>query len=175
MKLKSPMSAGWLVPLQARWNVFWEARTRDERKYLAAGFAVVLLALMYLLLIEPAINGRAQLEKRLPVLHQQNAQMQALAMEAAALSGAGSAAPVPVSRDALEQSMKRHGVTAQSIALMGDFATVQLNGVQFAKVVAWLDESQRASRVTVQDANIVAAGAPGNVNATLTLRVARSE
>jgi general secretion pathway protein M len=171
--MSTDIKPGWLAPKLARWQAFWNARTPKERSYLTVGGSVVLLALAYLLLIEPAVDGRARLERELPSLHQQNAQLQALAQEAAALGNAGGAQAAPVTREALEQSLTRYGMKPQSVALLGDFAKVQLNGVPFAKLTAWLDETQRVSRATVQDANLVAQPAPGTVNAALTLRVKR--
>lgn len=171
--MSTDIKPGWLAPHLARWQSFWLARTPKERVYLTVGGIVVLLALVYLLLIDPAIQGRAKLERALPSLHQQNAQMQALAQEAAALGNAAAGAGAPVTREALEQSLTRYGMKPQSVAMLGDFAKVQLNDVPFAKLTAWLDETQRVARASVQDANLVAQGAPGNVNAVLTLRVKR--
>ena len=42
-----------------RASAYWIARTEQERRYLAAGFTVAALALVYMGLIEPAVEGRA--------------------------------------------------------------------------------------------------------------------
>lgn len=163
-----------MAPLAARWSVFWDARTRGERQYLRFGGAALALALLYLLLVAPALAGRARLERNLPQLHEQNAQLQALALEVGALA-ANRTPSQPATRDSVEQSMARHGLTAQSTTLIGDFAKIQLNNVAFANLLAWLDDVQRSARVNVQDASVTAQGTPGTVNATLTLRLKKSE
>ena len=72
---------------------YWIARSEQERRYLAAGFGVILLALVYTGLIEPAVEGRARLERSLPALRQQAAELSGLAEQARGLVGQ---APVPV-------------------------------------------------------------------------------
>jgi len=122
--------------------------------------------------LAPAIAGRAQLERSLPLLREQNAQMRALVLEASTLAGKTAA---PAAHDSIEQSLSRHGLAAQSVALMGDFAKVQLNGVAFATLLAWLDDVQHSARISVQEANVTAQAVPGIVNATLTLRLKKNE
>ena len=57
----------------------WMARTEQERKYLAIGAAVAALALVYGLFIAPALAARSRLEKELPILRTENAQLRAMA------------------------------------------------------------------------------------------------
>jgi hypothetical protein len=53
---------------RARFAAFWLARTAQERRFLTIGGAVALAALLYLILVEPAVDGRAQLRRTLPQL-----------------------------------------------------------------------------------------------------------
>lgn len=69
-----------------RATALWLARTEQERRFLGVGGAVVLLALLYLILVDPAVEGRAQLRRTLPQLRQQAAELQAMAQEAGRLS-----------------------------------------------------------------------------------------
>jgi len=149
---------------------FWAARDARERAMLAAAALVVTIALVYLLLIAPALSGRVQLNKNLPILRQQVAQMQALSNEAATLSGKSAAPSVAMSKENLEAALARHGLKPQSVTLTGDFAKVQLASVSFAGTLNWLDEMQRTALLSVVDANIVALGQPDMINATVTLR-----
>lgn len=149
---------------------FWAARDARERTMLAAAAAVVMLGLIYALLIDPALNGREQLNRNLPLLRQQVAQLQALASEAAALA----AQPVPpatvISRDNIAAALARNGLKPQGMTLSGDQVEVQLTAASFAAMLGWLDEMQRSARLAVVDANIVALDQPDMVNAKLTLR-----
>ena len=154
---------------------FWEQREPRERLILGVGGSVLLLALLYWLLIEPALSGRAQLEKTLPALRQQAASFQAQAREAATLAGKGAQNIQPITREQIESSLASRGLRAQNITVAPDQIRLQLPSASFSELMAWLNEMQRSSRVTVVDANIAALDAINTVNATLTLRQQRAE
>jgi general secretion pathway protein M len=159
-----------LQNLRAQAAAFWQVRTEQERKLLAVGGAVVGLALFYSLLIDPALSGRDKLRKQLPELRQQEAEMQALAREAASLQGQSNIAPPPMTRDSLNAGLSARGLNPQSVNVTGEYAKLQFNGAQFAGLVAWLDAVRTESRINVAEAAITAQDTPGVVNATLTLR-----
>lgn len=160
--------------LKQQASLHWRARTDQERMFLRAGFAVVLLALAYALFVAPAQDGRARLGEDLPQLRQQAAQMRGLAAEAAELARQPAAPPVAMTRESLAASLAARGMKAQSLTLTGDYAKLQLTGVPFASLASWLDAQRRESRVTVREANVVAQAGAGLVDATLTLQ-ARTE
>jgi len=155
---------------RARADAFWQARTEQERRFLAVGGAVVGLALFYSLLIAPALDGRARLDKELPQLRQQVAEMQAMAREAATLQGQGNIAPPPMTKDSLNAGLAARGLNPQSVTITGEYAKLQFSGAQFAGLVVWLDAIRNDSRIAVVDASFTAQDTPGMVNATLTLR-----
>jgi general secretion pathway protein M len=136
---------------------------------------VVTLGLIYALLIDPALTGRVQLNKNLPVLRQQVAQMQAFSKEAAALSANSSAPLVTMSKENIEAALVSNGLKPQSVVVTGDFAKVQLSAVSFAGTMNWLVEMQKTALLSVVDANIVALAQPDMVNATFTLRLPSHE
>jgi general secretion pathway protein M len=162
--------AAQIVALRERALAYWLARTDQERKFLAVGLGVAVLALVYLLFIDPALTGREQLRRSLPELRQQAAQMQALAAEAQALNAQPAPAVTPMTREGLSASLSTRGLTAASLTLTGEFAKLQFDGVSFANLVAWMDAQRRENRVLVQDAVFTAKEAVGQVDATLTLR-----
>jgi general secretion pathway protein M len=131
---------------------------------------VLLLALVYLVLVAPALDGRAELRRSLPQLRQQAAQLRALADEARTVQAAPVPQVAPMSRTALQDSLTARGITPASLSLTGDYAKLQLNNVSFANLMAWLDAQRRENRISAQDAAISALPAAGQVDATLTLR-----
>ena len=165
--VQRPVQAWFAVKASAL--VFWDARSEQERKLLSLGGSVAALALVWATLIAPAIEGRAQLQKSLPQLRQQAAQLQALAAEAATLGGAAPVQLVPMTSVILNGSLKARGLTAQSVGVTGEFAKLELRGVSFATLVQWLDALRRENRIAVQEASITAQAVPGIVDATLTL------
>lgn len=151
---------------------WWLSRTDQERKFLAVGGAVALVALVYALLLAPAIEGRDKLRQSLPALRQQAAQLQTLAAEAQTLAANPAPQVPPMTAEALNASMAQRGLKAGSVTMTGEYAKLQFNGVSFANLVSWLDAQRRENRVQVQDASFTALAAVGQVDATLTLRQA---
>jgi general secretion pathway protein M len=159
-----------IAQYRERATALWLVRTEQERRFLAVGGAIVLLALLYLILIEPAVEGRAQLRRSLPQLRQQAAELQSMAQEATNLARAPTPQVAPLTRDTVNTSLTGRGLTPQSLSMTSEFIKLQLNNVSFANLAAWLDEQRRANRVLVQDATVTALPVAGQVDATLTLR-----
>ena len=161
---------GLLNQSRQSFSEFWAVRDARERAMLAVAALVVTVGLAYALLIDPALSGRDQLNKNLPVLRQQVAQMQALSKEAAALSGKSASPLIAMSKENIEAALARNGLKPQSVMLTGDFAKVQLSAVSFAGTLNWLDDMQKTALLSVVDANIVVLAQPDMVNTTFTLR-----
>jgi general secretion pathway protein M len=169
-------------PLLATWTTFWEARNARERSVLTIAGGLLLLLLVWLWLIDPALQGRAQLKKSLPALHAQLAQLQALTKEAAALpaasseansAGTTSASTSSLSRSLLESSLARKGMKAQTLEINGELVQMKFSGVSFAALIAWLGEMQAAAQLAVNDATVVALTQSDKVDASLSLRQQR--
>ncbi|EGF33917.1 General secretion pathway protein M [Oxalobacteraceae bacterium IMCC9480] len=156
-------------------GAFWNDRSAQERKQLLVIGSVILLALVYLLLIDPALSGRAQLRKSLPELRQKAAAMQQLARDAVALSSSVAPPPPVLSKEGMETSLATRGLKSQSVVVTDDVVRIQLSSVSFAALVDWLGEVQKTVRLSVIDTSITAQSASDMVNATLTLRQQKSE
>ena len=154
---------------------FWSGCDARERTMLTVATLAIAFGFVYAFLIDPALIGREKLNKSLPALRQQVAQMQALSKEAAELSGKAAAPQVAMSKENIEAALARNGLKPQSVVMSGDFAKVQLAAVSFAGMLNWLGDMQKTALVAVVDANIVALTQPDMVNATLSLRQSRSE
>jgi general secretion pathway protein M len=159
-----------IAQYRERANALWLARTEQERRFLSVGGAVVLLALLYMILVAPAVEGRAQLRRSLPQLRQQAAELQAMAQEAGKLAAAPVTQVTPLTRETVSTSLSGRGLTPQSLSMTGEYIKLQLTNVSFANLATWLDEQRRANRVLVQDAVVTALPAAGQVDASMTLR-----
>lgn len=159
-----------LKQAQQSYARFWDARAPREQTILTAGAAVVVLALVHLILVDPALSGRKKLNRELPALRQQVAELQVLAKQAAALSSKA-AAPLPaISRESVEAALARNGLISQSVTLGGDVVQVKLSSASFSGLLRWLGEMQTGTLLAVVDANIVALPQPDKVDAVLSLR-----
>ena len=159
-----------IAQYRERATALWLARTEQERRFLAAGGAVVLAALLYLLFMAPALEGRAQLRRTLPQLNQQAAELKDLAKEASTLAQAPETHVVPLTREVVSGSLSGRGLNPESLSVNGEYIKLQLNNVAFANLATWLDEQRRANRLLVQDAVVTSLPAAGQVDASLTLR-----
>lgn len=155
--------------LKQAFDNFWSVRTAQEQTLLKSLSGLALFALVYLIAIDPALTGRPKLEKELPQLKMQAAQIQALVQEAQALKQRAAAGSAPLNKEMIEASLTQAGLSAKTVGMLGDQVKLQLNEAQFGNVVSWLDGLQKAAHVSVVDANIVAQGAPGMVVATFSL------
>ncbi|HVL76418.1 MAG TPA: type II secretion system protein GspM [Noviherbaspirillum sp.] len=154
---------------------YWNERNARERTMLAAAAGVLVLALIYLLLLDPALSGREELAQRLPALRQQAAEVQALTREAAA-AGSRTAATAPaVTRETLQTSLSRRGLQAQEISVSGELVRLRFEGASFAAQTEWLAEMHRTARLAVVEAKVEAGGEPDSVNAAYTLRQERGQ
>jgi general secretion pathway protein M len=159
-----------VMPVRDRVAVMWLARTEQERKFLTVGAIILGITFFYLLLLAPAIEGRAQLRKSLPELRQQAAQLRTLSDEARTLAAQAPQPAAPLTRDALTASLTARGLTPLSLSVTGNYAKFQLDNVSFANLMAWIDEQRRTSQLGVEEAQISAQTPLGQVNATLTMR-----
>jgi general secretion pathway protein M len=141
------------------WNAFWKARNRRERSMLMTAAAVCVFGILYVLLIDPAVNGTASLSKSLPLLRQQAAQMRQLATQVSqqprqeTVSDSEPAAPLSLTREALDASLKGAGLSASGIDISERGVRLQFASVAPAGLIAWLEQAQ-AQRLTVTETQI---------------------
>lgn len=169
------MSAATLLStLNESATAFWGGRNERERSILVFGGVALALFLVYAIFFGPALSGREKLGKDLPVLRQQAAEIQALSKQAAELNTGALQEADPISQESVAESLSSRGMKPQNLVVTDGTIRVQLNPVSFAGLLDWLDELQRASRLTVVDANFVALQQNDMVNASVTLRQQRA-
>ncbi|WP_427311734.1 type II secretion system protein M [Cupriavidus sp. H39] len=155
-----------------RFDAFWSARNPREQAILAGGAAVLALVVGYLVLWEPAADGRERAARNLPQLRADLAEMETLAQEARGLK----ATPAPSLRgdaltQALQESLGQYGLKATRLAAGADNSVqVQLDKVPFGAVSTWLQDVRQQQRMKVIDARVVYVGATALVNVTATLQ-----
>lgn len=155
---------------------FWSERAPREKAILAAGAAVVLAALLYLLLIDPAASGIQRLTRTLPGLRAQAAQLQSLLAEASALKGRPQAASIPAAqlRTTLDQSLAKAGLKATRIHALSDTEyQISFAGVPYAGWTSWLAESERTLGARAVSVNATRANDAGTADIELVLRIVR--
>ena len=155
---------------------FWSERAPRERVWLAAGLLVVVAALVYLVLIEPAWQGTRKLERSLPATRAQSAELGALLAQARELRDRPQSAQVSGGdiRAALEASLKRVGLkpTRLAVGAEGDLQ-LAFAKVDYAAWSRWLAEAEREFGLRVLAVNATAVQPAGAADIELTLRPPR--
>jgi len=168
------MSSVLLSTLNESAVAFWSGRNERERSILRFGSVALILLLVYAIFFGPALSGRQKLNRDLPALRQQAAEMQALSKQAAELNTGGALEIAPISQEIIAASLSSRAMKPLNLTVTDDLVRVQLNPVSFAGLLEWIVDQQKVSRLVVQDANFVALSQTDMVNATLTFKQQRS-
>lgn len=161
-----------LEQLIARWSGLTK---RDRRMVVFAGI-FLLLVFGWLVAFEPAWKGRQALERELPVLRSDLAQMDQLALEARTASrnaqeSTDSAAQL---RGRIEQSLEEAGLTPSlaQLELSGELIEARFRQADYEKWLFWLDGALRDTRMRVVDLSLTRESA-GVVSGRLALEAPR--
>ena len=155
---------------------FWRDRAPREKMVLALLGVVIAIAVLFLMLVEPAMSGIKRLERGLPQQRAQAAQLDALLGEVKTLKSRAQVATVSPSeaRAALDKSLAAAGLKAARIVPLAD-GDLQLtfSNVPYAGWSTWLAgiERELGARTISVTANSTAT--PGNADIELALRLAR--
>jgi len=156
-----------------QFELFWSQRDARERKLLTLAAIVIVLACVYLIFLEPALTGRNKLQTQIPELRQQLAEMTALSAQQIKLNASLNQMVEPITREVVDASLSARSIKAQSLSVNDDLVRLQISSVAYGNLMEWLVESQKSSRLTVEDARLNALPEPGQVNVILTLKQQR--
>ncbi len=155
---------------------FWAERAPREKALLSAALVVLLCAVIYLVLVEPAASGIRRLERGLPNQRTQAAKLDTLLAEVKNLRSRAQVASLSAqdARAAVEKSLAVVGVKATRIVPLSD-GDLQLTftNVPYAAWAGWLAGVERELGARAMSVNANATATPGNVDAELALRLAR--
>ena len=156
----------------------WQLMAARERRLVLGAVLLVALALVYLVLIEPAWLGRERLQRELPNLRSQLARVDQLAEEVLQLGATSTASDPPqVVQRRLEQSIDGAGLrpALSQLSVNGTLFDVRFREVPHAAWLAWLDLAVRDTRLRVVDAAVTREASPGLVSARVSLELPRQE
>jgi general secretion pathway protein M len=158
----------------------WQQLSARERRLLIGALAIAGCAIVFLLLIEPALNGREAAQARLPALRAQVAEADLMVAEARRLSSAAAAAPrasLQSVRVRLEQSIDAAGLRSglQQIQATESLIDLRFRGIPFATWMNWLDSALRDTRLRVADLSVTRDAEPGMVTIRMVLELPGGE
>lgn len=158
----------------ARLRAWWLGLARRERAMTAAAGSFVLLALLYLIAIEPAWKTRERLGTELPRLRAQVAEVNSLAQEAKQLTSRGVAAEsTAAAKIALEQSLARANLGSVRVAVVDERrVAVSAKAVPVTQWLSWAEEAARESRLRIAAVQISRTSVRAVVDAEATFEIA---
>jgi general secretion pathway protein M len=158
----------------ARLRAWWLGLARRERVMTAAAGSFVLLALLYLIAIEPAWKARERLGAELPRLRAQAAEVNSLAQEARQLTSRGAAVEsAATAKTALEQSLARANLGGARVAMLDERrVAVSAKTVPVTQWLAWAEEAARESRLRIAAVRISRTSVRAVVDAEATFEIA---
>ncbi|MBX3603950.1 MAG: type II secretion system protein M [Piscinibacter sp.] len=135
---------------------YWRTRAPRERLALTLMAVVLVVALAWLLFVQPAWSSLRQTPQQIDQLDAQLQQMQRLAAEAQALRGVAAVSTAQATA-ALRAATERLGDKGR-LSLLGDRATLTLNGAPPEALRGWLIEARSAARARPVEAQLTRAG-----------------
>jgi general secretion pathway protein M len=157
-------------------SAFWNERAPREKTVIALLVAIVALALVYLVLVEPAVAGIQRLERGLPQARTQAAQLDALLGEVKTLKARPQVATVSPAeaRGAIDKSLAAAGMKAARIVPLSDGdLQITMANVPYSAWSTWLAGLERELGARAISVNANSTSTPGNVDVELALRLAR--
>jgi len=147
-----------------------------ERRMVAIGAVVVLLALVWGLLVNPVYSAAAAAERRIETKRETLAFLRSAAAELAGATHlpadrpdlAGQSLVVIIDRSARQAGLGAALTNNQPVG--EDGIRVRLEGASFEAVARWLAALNQASGLAIESASLDRAPEAGRVNASLTLR-----
>ena len=158
----------------ARLRAWWLGLDRRERAMTAAAGSFVLLALLYLIAIEPAWKARERLGAELPRLREQAAEVNSLAQEAKQLTSRGVAVEsAAAARVALEQSLARANLAGARVTVLDERRlAVSAKAMPVTQWLVWAEEAARESRLRIAAVRIARTSVRAVVDAEATFEIA---
>jgi len=155
-------------------RAWWLGLDRRERAMSAAAGSFVLLALLYLIAIEPAWKARERLGAELPRLREQAAEVVSLAQEAKQLTSRGVAVEsAAAARVALEQSLARANLAGARVTVLDERRlAVSAKAMPVTQWLAWAEEAARESRLRIAAVRIARTSVRAVVDAEATFEIA---
>jgi general secretion pathway protein M len=135
-----------------QWHALWRTLGVRERRLLVVAAALIGIALLWAIAVRPAWRTLRDAPVRVEALDAQLQQMQRLAAETRELRALPKVGAVQ-SDEALRAATQRLGPNAK-LALLGDRATLTLNGVPGDAFTAWLGEARSAARARPIEAQL---------------------
>lgn len=158
----------------------WRAASARERRLLTGAGALLAASFVFLVLVEPAWQGRTALARELPALREQLARMVALREELRQLgqepAGNAEAGGLRTRVPQLESSLRAAGLepALRKLELQGELLELRFAAAPHEAWFAWLAGLSGEMRLRVVDLSITREAGPGLISARVVLEAPRA-
>lgn len=161
--------------LMARFNEYWVTLRAREKMFLGTGAVFLAGVAIYFIIIEPALSAHHRLDRKLPILRAELAQMQALAKEAGQIANPLS----PVTNASAMIDNLRAGLAQARLVVdpakirtdAHEHISLTLEDADFDTFLLWLADTQARLGLRTISARIDKTDTPGQARIDLTLEL----
>lgn len=169
MKTARPLLPPALAAARDQARARWRQLALRERRLVTGMAVAIALLLVWTIAVRPAWRSLSELPGQLDAVELQLQQMQRLASESRELRALPRVQSAQAEA-ALRGATERLGANAK-LSLVGDRATLSLNGVSGEALVAWLGEVRSAARARPEEAKL--SRSPSGYSGTVVLSLPR--
>ena len=148
----------------------WQVRNQREKQLLTIAAALLISFLGWVLLVNPALRGRAQWQRELPGMQSELAQMRSLLTEMAKLPAHSKESRLALSRQTLESSLTEKGLKAEQLEITANHVNARFIDISFASFAELLQQWQITSQLFVDEVTITARDRIDRVDVRVSLK-----
>jgi general secretion pathway protein M len=148
----------------------WQPRNQREKQLLTFTGALVISVVGWLLLIDPALRGRAYWQQELPAMKEAISQMRYLSTEIGKLPVKTHGSGVGLSRQALEASLSDKGIKADTLEITDSHVNAHFVDISFASFTELLKQWQISSQLMVEEITVTARDRIDRVDVRVSLK-----
>jgi len=148
----------------------WQVRNQREKQGLTLAAAILISWLGWVLLVNPALRGRAHWQRELPTMQNELAQMRSLLTDIGKQPELSKASRVELSRQALESSLNEKGLRAENLQIVDGHVKARFIDISFSAFAELLQQWQIASRLVVEEVTVTARDRIDRVDVSVSLK-----
>jgi general secretion pathway protein M len=148
----------------------WQLRNQREKQGLTLAAAILISWLGWVLLVNPALRGRAHWQRELPTMQNELAQMRSLLTDIGKQPARSKESRLELSRQMLESSLNEKGLKAENLEIADGHVKARFIDISFSSFAELLQQWQIASQLVVEEVTVTARDRIDRVDVSVSLK-----
>jgi len=148
----------------------WQLRNQREKQGLTLAAAILISWLGWVLLVNPALRGRAHWQRELPTMQNELAQMHSLLTDIGKHPARSKESRLELSRQMLESSLNEKGLKAENLEIADGHVKARFIDISFSSFAELLQQWQIASQLVVEEVTVTARDRIDRVDVSVSLK-----